>query len=228
MSALKPIYLLADSRLLFFMENGAPLLKRVRDAIDRERPRAAYVGAANGDDPAHYSIFEAAMDLAGVKDRRMIRVTYPPEEAAFLQSADVILLAGGDVARGWQAMGASGITQTVRDRYAEGAVLMGVSAGATLLGEKASNGDDSERLDIFDALGFLPWTVDTHDESNGWRRLRRVVSESGGGVRGLGLPAGSGLVWHTDQTVEPLRRPIIEVSAGDKSETLLLPGSSSD
>ena len=61
MSTIKPIFLLADSQLLFWREEDVPFLERIRKAIEEEQPgkviRAAYVGAANGDAPEFYDLF---------------------------------------------------------------------------------------------------------------------------------------------------------------------------
>jgi hypothetical protein len=45
-------------------------------------------------------------------------------------------------------------------------------------------------------------------------------------VRGLGIPAGGGLVYHPDGVVEPVRRPIHELVVQDDGlhRSLLLPG----
>jgi len=224
-SPLQGIYLLADSRALFAVDAGRPLVRTMCDALGRDRPSAAYIGAANGDEPAFFSIFEAAMDLAGVEERRMIRADCASDDAAFLRSADIILLAGGDAGRGWRAMRAASMPEILRERYAAGAVLVGISAGAALLGERGWDGDDPEHLDVFDALGLVPWTVDAHDETNAWRRLKRVIAMAGLGARGLGLPAGSGVVCHPDLSLEPIQRSVVEVLAtgDDHTETLLTP-----
>ena len=48
---IKPIFLLADSQLLFWKENENLFLKTIREHIDNENPKAAYIGASNGDNP---------------------------------------------------------------------------------------------------------------------------------------------------------------------------------
>src|SRR5215207_3261208 len=130
----QPIYLFADSRLLFWRDGGTLFLDSVRRLSTRDSPRAAYIGASNGDDPAYYSIFEAAMEGAGVNDCRMILSSFPPADRSFLNDADIILLAGGDVEKGWGVFVETGMREFVVRRYNEGAVLLGVSAGAVQLG----------------------------------------------------------------------------------------------
>src|SRR6185503_14734126 len=97
MTALKPIFLFADSQLLFWRENGALLIERIVEATTRDQLKAAYVGASNGDQPDFYEIFVAAMEGIGVVDCRMIPSALSEADIAFLNDANIILLAGGDV-----------------------------------------------------------------------------------------------------------------------------------
>ncbi|MGH7617931.1 MAG: Type 1 glutamine amidotransferase-like domain-containing protein [Gemmatimonadaceae bacterium] len=218
----KPVYLLADSQALFARDHAHPIADALRAAVEHDAPRAAYIGACNGDEPAFYQIFEAAMDLAGVRDCRMIRASFSDDEMAYLDTADIILLAGGDPARGWRAIDAAGIAQRLRDRYFAGVVLIGVSAGAVLLGEQVLSDDADADAPPTPALRIVPWIVDAHDEERGWTRLRHAMSLSGTG--GLGLSAGGGLVCHGDMTLEPIRRPVALIrDASDDLPQLLLP-----
>jgi peptidase E len=162
---LEPVFLVAESRLLFSTDHARPISQRIRDAVEREQPTAAYIGASNGDDPAFYGIIEAAMDLVGVGDRRMVRADFARDDVRFLESADIILLFGGDPALGWRAMERADVVQLIRDRYCAGPVLIGVSAGAVLLGEKGSPADDDGQFELFDAFRLTPTIIDAHDEA---------------------------------------------------------------
>src|SRR6185369_13424437 len=122
-----PILLFADSQLLFWREL---LIERV--VKTRERLKAAYIGASNGDDPDFYALFVSAMEAAGIFDCRMILTTEP--DLKFLNDADVILLAGGDVELGWRTFLSNGLDQHIVRRHSEGASLIGISAGAVQLG----------------------------------------------------------------------------------------------
>jgi hypothetical protein len=80
---------------LFWTDHAQSVAQPIRAAIDHDVPTAAYIGAANGDDPAFFGIFEAAMDLASVRERHMIHADFVPTGLAALESADVSLPAGG-------------------------------------------------------------------------------------------------------------------------------------
>lgn len=220
-----PVYLLADSQLLFSSPGGRPLLAPAVDAIESTEPRAAYVGAANGDQPEYYSIFEGAMEMAGVRDRRMILSDYSAQDRAYLRSADIIVLAGGDVGSGLRVLRETGMDDDLDERRREGAVLVGVSAGAVHLGAMGWLGDEPAEGELVGALGIVPFSVDAHDEANGWRRLRRLVLRSLPGSVGIGVPTGGGIIYHPDGAVEPVGRSSVELRAEDGRivESILYP-----
>lgn len=223
----QPIYLFADSQLLFWRDGGKLLLDSIVRLVARDSPRAAYLGASNGDDPEYYSIFEAAMEGAGVRDCRMILSAFSPADQSFLNEADIILLAGGEVERGWNVFVETGMRESVVRRYHEGAVLMGVSAGAVQLGPCGLLERVAPTARPLETFGLVPFVVDAHDEGREWGRLRRSVRHLGGDARGIGIPSGGGMIYHPDGRVEAVRRPLHEISAvgGAAGDALLLPKS---
>ncbi|HEX2202105.1 MAG TPA: Type 1 glutamine amidotransferase-like domain-containing protein [Longimicrobium sp.] len=221
----RPIYLLADSQLLFWQGDGAPFIDELRRQIGSPAPRAAYLGASNGDEPAFYQIFTGAMESAGITDCRLVRSSPSAEDLAFLEGADLILLAGGDVERGWRAFASSGVREAVVRRYFSGAVLVGVSAGAVQLGRLGWPAGDPSPGALFPTFGLVPYVVDAHAEATEWGALRLVVASQGGGVRGLGIPRGGGVVYHPDHTVEVVRHPAceLEMRGPEVASSLLFP-----
>jgi cyanophycinase len=207
----KPIYLFADSQLLFVKENNVPFLHSARILIDVNEPKAAYIGASNGDDPDFYSIFVAAMEGIGIRDCRMIHSSFAPDDASFVAQADLVLLAGGDVVQGWKVIKQSGLLQYLIRKYYEGAVLIGISAGAMQLGllgwpEVAELGPE----DLFETLRLVDFVVSAHDEKNEWRSLRRALTLAGRNARGIGVPTGGGMAYYPDHSISPLRYPLHE------------------
>ncbi len=228
---IKPIYLFSDSQLLFWSPDGRPFLAPIRDEIEKENPKAAYIGASNGDQPEFFSIFEGAMDLIGIKDCRMIFSDYQEEDQAFLKEADVILLAGGDVARGWRVIDQTDMGQDIIQKYYDNTVLIGISAGAIQLGLKGWESDPPEdEDDLFDTFKLIPYVLDAHDEANQWQRLKTVVSLSDSYTRGMGIPAGGGIIYHPDHTLEPVRQSITELAMKEDEviQTLLFPPDGSE
>ncbi len=231
MSTIKPIFLLADSQLLFWREGEASFLRRARALIDADEenagraPRAAYLGASNGDAPEFYQLFVAAMEQIEIRDCRHLPAQPAAEDLEFLAAADLILLAGGEVRRGWDAFKAAGLDQKLVERYYGGALLVGISAGAVQLGLKGWD-ETGERTS--DMLRIVPFVVDVHDEPS-WGRLLQLVPKAGEHARGLGIPSGGGALYHPDYSVEPVRHPLVEVSQSENGvqQALLLPGQAS-
>ncbi len=208
----QPLYLLADSQLLFWKRQGRPFLDTVLAGLIRDTPIcAAYIGASNGDRPEFYDIFEAAVDAVGVTDRRMIESSFPADDRAFLERARLVVLAGGDVRRGWKTFEETGMKDAILSRYARGAVLLGISAGAVQLGRYGiAETPESSASDLLEVFDLVPAVVDTHDEGAGWRRLSRAIGSLEGRAAGLGIPSGGGVIVHPDTTIEPVRRPAWE------------------
>lgn len=226
----RPLYLFADSQLLFWRSGGKLLLEGLAtgagDLGAAGTIPAAYIGASNGDTPQFYSIFEGAMDAVGITERRMIRSAYDPDDREFLERAQLIVLAGGDVQRGWSTFETTGMKQDILARYAQGAVLVGVSAGAVQLGRRAvAASDDSSALKLLDVFNLVPAIIDVHDEHREWARLSRTVHMLEGEITGLGIPTGGGLMVHPDGTFEALRRPVDEFSwdGSQIKHSILLP-----
>ncbi|OJZ67937.1 peptidase [Mycobacterium paraffinicum] len=209
----QPLYLLADSQLLFWKRRDGLLLEQAIDGLARGNPlSAAYLGASNGDRPEFYGIFEAAMDAVGITHRRMIDSSFGPDDRTSLASAQLIVLAGGDVRLGWDTFEKTGIKEVILDRYAQGALLVGISAGAVQLGRfgivETPTSLATEPLGMFD---LVPWVIDAHDEAGEWARLSRTVEVLQGAVNGLGIPSGGGVIVHPDASIEALRRPAHQI-----------------
>jgi cyanophycinase-like exopeptidase len=225
-AARQPLYLFADSQLLFWKPQGKLLLegaiadRTVNRTVDHrtanptnQQPAAAYIGASNGDRKEFYSIFEAAMEAIGITERRMILSTFDAEDRAFLARAQLILLAGGDVHLGWSTFEKTGMKEQILERYAQGATLIGISAGAVQLGQRTVvSTEESAALELIDVFNLVPALIDVHDEQHEWARLSRTIHMLEGSVTGLGIPTGGGILAHPDGTLEALRRPVDEFS----------------
>ena len=222
---IQPIFLLADSQLLFWSRDGDLFLDRARNLLVSDEPKAAYLGASNGDRPEFYQLFEAAMQGIGISDCRMIPSEPSTEDLELFDQADLILLAGGDVERGWSTFERNGLKHKVIERYYRGALLIGISAGAVQLGLHGLRQTDSpERVDLFETFKLIPLLIDVHQEPD-WPRLAGAMPEVGELTQGLGIPSGAGALVHPDMTVEPVRRPLVEFSVrgGEVQQSLILP-----
>ena len=210
-TSLKPIFLLADSQLLFWRENGQLFLERVVKDCSRDRLKAAYVGASNGDDPDFYAIFVSGMEGAGVSDCAMISSAFSEADRAFLNDAQIVLLAGGDVEAGWRVFLKNGLREHIVRKHFEGATLIGISAGAVQLGLCCLGANDA----LIETFKLVPYIIGAHEESNNWKTTSELLRLSGSTSTAIGLPAGGGAVYQPDCTIEPLRYPLVELSLSD-------------
>lgn len=206
----KPIYLFADSQLLFWKKDDQLFLKSVLTSISSTEPKAAYIGASNGDVPEYYQLFEGAMEGIGINECRMIKSDFGNDDENFLADADFILLAGGDVEKGWHIIQSSGMKEIILNRYMEGAVLTGISAGAVQLGMCAAV-IENEKLTLLDTLQILPFIISAHEEKDGWHVLKEAVTKRNSFEKGIGIPAGGGFIYNTDHTIEPVRYSLTEI-----------------
>jgi peptidase E len=209
---IQPIYLFADSQLLFWKKDGALFLDSIQELLTSDDPKAAYIGASNGDNPDYYSIFEAAMAGIGIDNCRMILSSFNEDDRSFIDRADIILLAGGDTEAGWKVFQEVGLNDVIIRRYYEGAVLIGVSAGAVQLGLYMLVERKESSNELVDTLKLVPYFISAHDEGEDWESLKATVQLLNGSVRGLAIPSGGGLVYYADQSIEAIRRPLSEFS----------------
>ena len=205
--ALKPIVLLADSQLLFSRDDGELLVERLLK-VPRDALKAAYIGASNGDHPDFYEIFVSAMERAGISDCRMIPSALTQADVSFLDEADIILLAGGDVELGWKVFLKNGLSDLIVRRYHEGSLLIGISAGGAQLGLCWLASDKT----LIETFNLVPFVIGAHEESTDWKSTRQVLRLSAPGTPAIGLPTGGGALYHPNGTIEPLRRPFVRLS----------------
>jgi cyanophycinase-like exopeptidase len=204
----QPLYLLADSQPLFW--RGGAFLAGLCQAAGNSQPNVAYIGASNGDSPDAHGIFAAAFEQIDTRRTHWVRADYAAADRDFLESADVIVLAGGDVEAGWNVFTQTGMRELIDKRYREGAVLVGVSAGAVQFGKYAAVPDAHGGQKLLETFGLIDFLVDVHDEKRDWQALSATIQLLEGTVRGLGIPHGAALVAHGDGTFEPVGRAVEE------------------
>lgn len=185
-------------------------MNSILDHIQGESRKAAYIGASNDDTPEYYSIFKAAMNSVGITDCRMIQSKFSPVDEMFLKDADLILLAGGDVKKGWDVFSKTGIKDAIIKKYYGGAVLAGVSAGAIQLCLGGWDEGEIYADNFIYTFKLGSFLVGVHEEKDDWNRLKRSVRVLGNGIKGVGIPSGGGIIYHPDQSLEAIRYPFHE------------------
>jgi hypothetical protein len=107
---------------------------------------------------------------------------------------------------------------------------MGVSAGAVQLGQVGWSDEGCVPPNLFETLGLVPFIVGAHGEREDWAELKEVVRTAGRGRVGLGIAAGGGAIYHSDNSLEPIRQPLheFELIGTELRQRLLLPSSVGD
>lgn len=219
MRTIKPIFLFADSQVLFWREKeaGELFIERLKRTIleDENRPegplKAAYLGASNGDKQEFYDIFVSAMNQIGISECRHIPAKPQESDYKFLRTADLVLLSGGDVETGWNVFSETELQERVVNCYHNGAILVGISAGAIQLGLRGWKETKQIPGDLFPTFQLVPAVIDVHDEGD-WDDLRKIVKHLGETNRGYGIPAGGGAAYHPDWSFEAIRHHLVEFS----------------
>lgn len=207
---MEPIILLADSQLLFVKnENQEYYLKSIiGDRLDQSA-KCAYIGASNGDEPEFYELFIEAMNIMGFSDCKMISSSFDFDEQEFLDKADLILLAGGDVERGMKVFKEKGINQVLQKKFNEGTIFIGVSAGAIQLGWQSFQKTEDRKNEITEAFKFIPFMVLVHFDEKDFEGVEAILKNSDI-KRAYEIPFGAGIIYYPDHTVEAIRKPINE------------------
>ena len=217
----KPIFLLADSQLLFYKNEDGLFINRLKKLLQKgfndEEINSAYIGASNNDNPQFYEIFESAMQQIDIRNCRMIKSNPDKGDFEFLENADLILLAGGDTQKGWDIIKHNGWNKIITEKYSKGAILIGVSAGVVQLGVKGyrANFEDVEKDAGFDTLQLVPFIIDVHADDD-WFNISKRVELEGGQLKGYGIPYGAGIIYYPDMSLEAVRFPCTEIVANGK------------
>jgi hypothetical protein len=190
---------------------------------ERSSLSAVYLGASNGDLPEFFQLFVGAMEQIGITECTHVKSTPSASERMALQKARVVLLAGGDPWMGWESFEREGLVDILRERYSSGAVLMGVSAGAILLGQQGIR-DDGLNPKLFESLGLAPFLISVHDEPQ-WNTLTTALEMAPPWTQGLGIPTGAVAILHPDGSLEAVRHALVEYTQrlGQWTSSLLAP-----
>jgi cyanophycinase-like exopeptidase len=134
-----------------------------------------------------------------------------------VERADLIFVSGGDPTLGADVLERSGASAWIRAAHARGTPVMGVSAGAIVLGQwwvrwPDDDEDDEqlERTSLVRCLGIVADHVfDTHNEEDDWDELRvaaRLVQRQGQAAVFVGIPTRGALVC-TGGSIEVVGEP---------------------
>jgi len=208
-----PVYLLAGgpgSR----RTGGDPLLARVLAGAGVPHPSIAYVGAASGDNRPFLLMLSTYLRYCGAG-----QVTLAPlvgkrvkleNTRAILESADIVLMSGGDVEAGIQVLEERKILAFLHELYRAGKPFFGISAGSIMLARqwvRWEDPDDDRTASLFPCMGLAPVLCDTHGEEE-WEELKALLQLAPEGMIGYGIPSGAALCVYVEGRVEALGAPV--------------------
>jgi cyanophycinase-like exopeptidase len=198
-----PLALLADSRLILTRALASNIAAAIAPVALADA-RAAYLGACNDDDPRHFEIFVAAMHGVGVTYCHHVRSAH---EAEHVDRAHLVFLAGGDPVRGLGVLRENGLLDRVLARHERGALLIGSSAGAMLLGARVWNGVDA----AIDGAALVSFAMEAHAEP-AWPGMHALAKREPASIV-YGLASGGG-IWIEGKESQPLGAGYVSLADG--------------
>lgn len=158
-------------QLLLISNSGRPFLEHARphvtDFLGRDVRRLAFVTAANlGDEVAYYERARTALEPpppAGCA-LEVLHLRWDSEPLATLGEADAIFVGGGNTYALLQRLHRVGLVQAIGSRVRAGMPYVGSSAGSNITGPNILTTNDWNvvGLDVFEALGLVPFNVNPH------------------------------------------------------------------
>ncbi len=164
----------------FMMDPRSPLDEFLLSLSPAAHPRICFVPTPTGDrDPVIATFFEA-FSGRDCKPSCLRLFGTPERPAEQLADQDVIYVSGGNTANALALWRLHGVDRALREAWARGAVVGGVSAGANCWFECSVTDSFGPQLDpLRDGLGILPGSFCPHYDGEELRRpmYRKLVDE---------------------------------------------------
>ncbi|MCX5450585.1 Type 1 glutamine amidotransferase-like domain-containing protein [Streptomyces nigrescens] len=158
----------------------------VLDAVGRARPKVCFLPTASGDAPGYIEGFHTAFAARDCEPSHLelFRRTVS-DLRAFVLAQDIIYVGGGNTANMLAVWRVHGLDTILREAYASGVLLCGISAGACCWFESAFSDSFGPPVPLADGLGLLPGSLCPHYDSEPERRPGYLAA-----VNDRALPAG--------------------------------------
>jgi len=217
MKAKLPIYLLAGGPGAVRLSPD-PILQMALRELGKTKPSVAYIGAAHGDSLMFYLFIKRMIVAAGagkVDLVHLVKKTSNLEKAqSLIQSADCIFVSGGDVGEGMRVLTERSVIPLIKNRYNEGALIIGVSAGSIMLAKQWINWpdeNDEASAELVPCMNIAPVLCDTHGEEDKWNELHSLILLTKIEQIGYGIPGGGAMRISADGAVEAIRMPLYRI-----------------
>jgi len=168
-------------------------------------PKVCYLGTATGDDSAIIAgVYSALADRFRPSHVELFTMPNIDDVRGHLLDQDVIWVGGGSVANLLALWRLHGWDEILRDAWAAGVVLGGVSAGSICWHDGGTTDSFGPQLrPVTNGLGFLPYSNGVHYNSELQRRplFHRLIGDRTLGT-GYATDDGVGLVYRGTAVVE--------------------------
>lgn len=183
------------------------VLSRARSA----RPRVCFLPTASGDASAYverfYDAFRSRHDCEPSVLPLFQRELDDLAMRAHLLAQDVVYVGGGNTANMLAVWRVHGVDRLLREAYARGVLLCGISAGANCWGEASHTDSFGPLTHLRDGLGLLAGSVCPHyDGEPGRRPAYRAAVAEGVLPGGWALDDGVGALFDEGQLTEVVTR----------------------
>lgn len=214
MNTIKPLYLLAGGSFTN-PKSMTPYLSRALSECG-ENPSVAYIGTASGDNPIFFRMVRMLLKQAGAGEVVLVKLAKDnadiPSARQKLEAADAIFISGGEVDDGMRWLERHGLTGFLNELRSRGKQFFGVSAGSIMMGTHWVSWEDPKddaTAKLFDCLGFVSTTFDTHAEDEDWKELKTALLLQGHGARGYGIPRDGVVVVDSEGNMEALGKVLL-------------------
>lgn len=208
-------------------ESDLKVLSRVVDLCGGRPPVVEILPIASSDPkPLADDYLRAFKSLnVGAVDILDARARSDAEESRLVdrvRDADLLFFTGGDQLRITSVLGGSPLLDAIRERYLDGAVVAGTSAGAAAMpatmifhGEATQGALAKGNVQMTPGLGLVQNAiVDTHFVDRGrFSRLIEAVASNPGHV-GIGLSEDTGVIIHDGDRLEVIGTGLVVVVDG--------------
>jgi peptidase E len=143
-----------------------------------------------------------------------------------LEHIDFIFVGGGDVEAGMAVLRDADLVVPLGAAAVRGAVFVGMSAGAIMLGERWVRWPHAEASDeeaeTYECLGLAPCSLDTHGEGDDWRETRSFAAvrarELGRKAKVYAVPSGGALIVSSSGKMRACGQPVAVFAARPRGE----------
>ncbi|MFE7983554.1 Type 1 glutamine amidotransferase-like domain-containing protein [Streptomyces cellulosae] len=192
------------------------------------RPTVCFVPTASGDAPGYIEKFFDAFRAKDCEPSVLPLFRRELDDIAlreFLLAQDVVYVGGGNTANLLAVWRVHGVDRLLREAYARGTLLCGISAGANCWAEGSHTDSFGPLTHLPDGLGLLPGSVCPHyDSEPGRRSSYRAAVARGDLADGWAVEDGAAALFTDGRLAEAVTRlpeaRLYRVRAGGEAGTV--------